>query len=371
MYRKIMLDAPNIGENEKRYVIEAIDSGYVSTVGPFVSAFEERFAGYLGEKKAVSTQSGTSAIHMALYELGIRGAEKEVIVPALTFVATVNPVVYVGATPVFADIEKSTWNMDPEDLERKITDKTAAIIPVHLYGNPCDMDAIMRIAQKHGIPVVEDATESLGAKFNGKYTGTFGDFGCFSFNGNKIITTGGGGMIIGKDEAKMDHIKFLVNQARDTDSEYFHSEIGFNYRMTNIESALGMAQMDRLDGFLSLKKSFDSIYRKELGDIDEISFQETYSGSESSCWLSCICLKDGMDVEEFRSRLKKSGIPTRRVFTPVVAFPPYATKGTHGADNAYKVYRNGVCLPGSTLNSEEDIVFICENIRKAVKAGIR
>ena len=188
---KLELDAPNVGELEKQYLNRTIDSGFVSTFGPFVPEFEEKLAEYLGVRKSVSTQSGTAAMHMALWELGI-GKEDEVIVPALTFIATVNPVVYVGAKPIFVDVDIQTWNIDPEQIKRNITKKTKAIIPVHLYGNACNMDEIMDIAKRHNLRVIEDATESFGTIYKDKYTGTFGDLGCFSFNGNKTITTGGG-----------------------------------------------------------------------------------------------------------------------------------------------------------------------------------
>jgi len=213
---KIELDAPNVGELEKRYLERCINAGFVSTYGPFVPEFEEKFAKYLGAKKAVSTQSGTSALRVSLYELGIKPGD-EVIVPVLTFVATVNPVMYLGATPVFVDVDPNTWNIDPAEVRKVITPKTKAIIPVHLYGNPCEMDELVYISEKYGIPIVEDATESLGATFNGKYTGTFGKFGCFRFNGNKIITTGGGMVVTDDEEAK--YIKFLVNQAKGCKNE--------------------------------------------------------------------------------------------------------------------------------------------------------
>ena len=258
MYKKIHLDTPNIGMPEKKYLNRAIDSGYVSTIGPFVPEFETRFAKYLGVKDAVSTQSGTAAIHMALHELGV-GRGDEVIVPALTFVATVNPIVYVGAKPIFVDVDIKTWTISPEEITKKITKRTKAIIPVHSYGNPCNIEKIIKIAHEHDIFVVEDATESLGARFKGKHTGTWGDFGCFSFNGNKLITTGGGGMVVGNNKKKLGHIKFLINQARDESKGYFHPEVGFNYRMTNIEAALGLAQMGRLEGFLK-KGNYSIIY---------------------------------------------------------------------------------------------------------------
>lgn len=366
MYKEMYLDAPNVGDLEKRYLNDAIDAGYVSTIGPFVMEFEKRFAGYLGVRKAVSTQSGTAAIHVALHELGI-GPGDEVIVPALTFIATVNPVVYVGATPIFVDVDEKTWNIAPKEIEKNITEKTKAIIPVHIYGNPCSMDEIMRIAKKHNIYIVEDATESLGARYKGKHTGTFGDFGCFSFNGNKVITTGGGGMVVGDKEKRLDHIKFLINQARDESKEYYHPEIGFNDRMTNIEAALGLAQLERLDYFLEKKRAFNNIYRQELSSIKYIDFQQEHDGAQSAWWLTCVIFKDDIDVTALQERLKERRIPARRIFTPVVEFPPYKDYKRADYRNSYHICERGLSLPGSTLNSEEDIYFICKTLRELVE----
>ncbi len=365
MSKQIYLDAPNIGSKEREFLNRALESGYVSTIGPFVSEFEERFARYLCTNKAVSTQSGTAAVHMALYELGI-GPGDEVIVPALTFVATVNPVMYVGAIPVFVDVDSRTWNIDPVEIERNITERTKAIIPVHLYGNPCNMEEIMRIAEERNIHVIEDATESLGAKYGDRFTGTFGDFGCFSFNGNKVITTGGGGMIAGKDKQKVEHIKFLVNQARDEEKGYYHPEIGFNYRMTNLEAALGLAQMERLDGFLEKKKVLNKIYREELGSLEFISFQEEYDGAESSCWLTCITFGKNIDLSYLQGALIKNSIPTRRLFMPVTEFPPYREYKNAGLKNTYKLYEKSLCLPSSTLSGEDDINYVCGTIKGLV-----
>lgn len=365
MYKEIYLDAPNIGVLEKEFLGRALDSGYVSTIGPFVGEFENRFAGFLGSAGSVSTQSGTAAIHMALYELGI-GPGDEVIVPALTFAATVNPVIYVGATPVFVDVNAKTWNIDPAEIEKNITERTKAIIPVHLYGNPCDMKGIMRIAGKYNLRVIEDATESLGAKYKGRFTGTFGAAGCFSFNGNKIITTGGGGMVVGNDPKRLGHIKFLVNQARDEANGYYHSEIGFNYRMTNIEAALGLAQMERLEEFLAKKKSFNRIYREELKCIEFIKFQEAYEGAESSSWLTCILFEKEIALHDLQRKLKENGIPTRNSFMPLTEFPHYMPYKKAGLTNSYNIFAKSLCLPGSTLNEEEDIAFICSTIKKMV-----
>jgi len=360
----IELDAPNLGEIEKDYLSKVIDSGFVSTFGPFVSEFEERFAGYLNATRAVSTQSGTAALHMALYEMGI-GKGDEVIVPALTFVATVTPVMYVHARPVFADVEKDTWNIDPKKIEECLSPRTRAIMPVHLYGNPCNMDAIMEIAGKAGLVVIEDATESLGAVYKGRYTGTIGDLGCFSFNGNKTITTGGGGMIVGRNKERLEHIKFLVNQARDESKGYYHPEIGFNYRMTNLEAALGMAQMERLSTFSDKKRRFSEIYRKELSSVPDISFQGQHEGAESSWWLTCVTFGEKTDLPSLQKALREKGVPTRRVFMPVIEFPPFAADNS-AFGNSREIYERGLCLPSSTLNSEEDIYYVCTMIKELV-----
>lgn len=362
MSNNIYLDAPSVGELEKKYLGKAIDSGYVSSVGPFVTEFEDRVAAYLGARAAASIQSGTAAIHMALIELGI-GRGDEVIVPALTFIASANPVLYVGAKPVFADIDTKTWNISPESIERLITKKTKAVIPVHLYGNPCDMGSIMKIAKRYGLKVVEDATESLGAKYKDRHTGTFGDFGCFSFNGNKTITTGGGGMIVGGDSKKVERIKFLVNQAKDKADSSYHPEVGFNYRMTNIEAALGLAQMKRLPDFLKRKRLFNNIYRDEFKNIDFISFQDTYELAESSNWLSCIIFDRKVDVAGLQKRLARRGTPTRRIFAPLTSFPPYKKYAKERCVNSYNIYENGLCLPSSTLNTEAHIRRACKDIK--------
>ncbi len=354
----IFLDAPNLGELEKQYLLKCVDSTFVSTAGPFIPEFEEKFANYVGTKRAVSTQSGTAAIHLALHELGV-GPEDEVIVPVITFIASVNPIVYVGATPVFVDIDPSSWNMIPEQVEKAITKKTKAIIPVHIYGNPCDMDALTEISERYGIPMIEDATESLGASFHGRMTGTFGSMACFSFNGNKVITTGGGGMITTNDEKLADHIKFLVNQARDESKGYYHPEIGFNYRMTNLEASLGLAQFERLPDFLQKKRRYMEIYREILTGVKGIEFQEEYPDSISSWWLSSIKINHPTkDIPQIQKEFKEKGIPTRRIFVPITEFPPYEKYKKEEYSNSYELYEKGLNLPSSTLNSEEQAEFV-------------
>ncbi|HBT50418.1 MAG TPA: LegC family aminotransferase [Caldanaerobacter subterraneus] len=361
---ELYLDSPNLGELEKEYILKALDTNFVSTVGPFVPEFEEKFARYLRVTSCVAVQSGTAAIHVALYELGIKEGD-EVIVPAITFVATVNPIVYCGATPVFVDIDKDTWNIDPKEIEKAITSKTKAIIPVHLYGNPCDMDEIMRIAEEYGLYVIEDATESLGAEYRGRMTGTIGHIGCFSFNGNKIITTGGGGMISTNNAKWAAHIKFLVNQARDVSQGYFHPEIGFNYRMTNLEAALGLAQLERLPEFLKKKRMYFETYKKIFEGIEEITFQKEYEGAISSAWLPSIkidCKKVNMTIPEIQSKLKERGIPTRRIFNPIIDFPPYVKYKKGSYSNSYEIFENGLSLPASTLNTMESIEYAAKTL---------
>ena len=365
MSRTIYLDAPNLGKLEKKYLNKAIDSNYVSTIGPFVPEFEEKFKEYIATEKAVSVQSGTEALRLALYQLDIKQGD-EVIIPALTFVATINAVLYVGATPVFADIDQDSWNIDPGDIERKITNKTKAIIPVHLYGNPCNMERIANIADRNDIFIVEDATESLGALYKTKHTGTIGDFGCFSFNGNKIITTGGGGMIVGKNEDHLEHIKFLVNQTKGVSNKLPFSEMGFNSRMTNLEAALGLAQIERLGEFLKRKRIYNDIYRDQLKPFDFIKFQHENVDTKSSYWFTSIMFNNNIDIAKLQDELFAKNIATRRVFEPLPELPAYTPYKKDLYNNSNELYKNGLCLPSSTLNSEDDIHFVCKVLKELI-----
>ncbi len=351
---KIFLEDPNLGDLEKKYLIKAIDTNWVSTVGPLVPEFEERFARYIGTKKAVSTQNGTAALHMALYQLGI-GEGDEVIVPSLTFIATINPILYVGAKPVIVDVDPITWNLDPQEIRKAITKKTKAIIPVHLYGSVCNIGEIIEIARENKLLVIEDATESLGATYKNKQTGTFGDFGCFSFNGSKIITTGGGGMIVSNNQKQAEHIKFLVNQARDASKGCYHTEVGFNYGMTNIEAALGLAQLERIDKFLEKKRKFRKIYQEVFNDLPFIKFQEEHNNASGSWWFTNIKInKKNIDIDNLKLKLKEKRIPTGRIFIPASGMP-YLKKFSKSCPNANEIYNQSIILPSSTLNDEEGI----------------
>jgi perosamine synthetase len=364
---EISLDAPNLGEVEKANLIHCVDSNFVSTMGPFVNEFEEKFAKYVDAPGAVSVQSGTAALHIALLELGI-GPGDEVILPVLSFVASVNPILYVGATPRFVDVDPHTWNIDPKEVLKAITPKTKAILPVHLYGNPCDMDALIQISESKGIPLIEDATESLGATWNEKLTGTLSEYGCFSFNGNKVITTGGGGMVVTKTPEAAAHVKFIVNQARDTNRGYYHPELGYNYRMTNMEASMGLAQLQRLDGFLEQKQKFHSIYQEILGNISGLTIQKEYPSGLSNWWLVSITVnRPGFDMVKFQKDLRELGVPTRRVFMPMTEFPYLKQYATGKYPVAHSLYKQGLNLPGSTLNSEEAILKVAQIILNLLK----
>jgi len=359
---QIHLDAPNIGDLEKKQIGECLDSTFVSTHGPFVPEFEANFSRFLDCNSSVAVQSGTAGLHMALHELGIKEGD-EVILPVLTFISTANVVKYVGAKPVFVDVDPITWTIDTTLVEEAVTNKTKAIMPVHLFGNPCAMDNLLAIAKKNNLYIIEDATESFGSKVMGRHTGTLGDFGVFSFNGNKMITTGGGGMIVGSDKDGISHIRFLVNQARDEKRGYFHPEIGFNYRMTNLEASLGLAQLERLPEFIEKKKEFHNAYRKSFTGYEEIQLQKAFNKSETIWWLTSLTVdteKVNMSITDIQTRLKDQGVPSRRIFTPIVEFPAYSEADKGRFKQAYRIYEKGLCLPGSTLNEIDSIEYAAD-----------
>lgn len=365
---KIPLDWPNISELERDYILKALASGYVSSAGPLVREYEQRFAAYLGISHAVAVVNGTAGLHLALKLLGI-GPGDEVIVPALTFIATVNPVVYVGARPVVVDVDPCTWNIDPAAIEKAITKHTRAIIPVHLYGNPADMDAILGLAREYGLYVIEDATEALGSTYKGKKAGTFGHIGVFSFNGNKIITTGGGGMLVTEDPELAHRARILVNQGREPGkTEYEHKEIGFNYRLTNLQAALGLAQLERLPEFLAAKRRNAAIYRRELRNISGIGWQKETPGAESNWWLFSITFDEeeyGTGRQELMKRLHAQGIQVRPLFKPLFRQPCYHDYAFNLCPVADELYQKGINLPSASFLTVEDINVVA----RALKSG--
>lgn len=360
MSRRIELDAPQLGEREKQWLGRAIDEGYVSTWGPLVGRFETRIKEFLSAPYAVAIQSGTAALHMILYALGI-GKGDEVLVPSLTFVASANPVCYVGAKPVFVDVDAQSWTLSPAAVRAAITDKTRAIIAVHLYGNPCAMKELQEIARERGLYLIEDATESLGARYDGHHTGTIGHVGYFSFNGNKAITTGGGGIIVSPDEALVERVRFLVNQARHPEKGFEHTEIGFNYRMTNLEAALGLAQIEQLDDFMRVKEALAQLYREVLPSKNYI-FQESPEGSQHSHWMNVVACASPSQRDSLAVRLKEKNFPTRPVFKPLHQFAFFKAEGAFPVSE--DLFARGLCLPSSTLNEDllTEIRTICEEV---------
>ena len=339
-------------------VNDALLKGMVSTATPQVTEFEQKLAGYLGMPDAVATNSCTAALHLALLVCGI-GPGDEVIVPATTFVATANAVCHSGAKPIFVDVDLETWTIDPELVEEAITLNTKAIIPVHLCGNPCDMGALYEIAKKYSLYIIEDAAESLGATYQDRQTGTIGDVGCFSFNGNKTMTTSGGGLLVSNDPEKIARARSLSLQGKDKYGNQV--DIGYNYKMTGLAASLGLAQFERLQEFLKKKEAFHFYYSTLLRATNkDIIFQSPSAFSVPSWWFTA-CLFDG-DAENIQKRLSALAIPTRRVFRLVPYELPYYD-GSNSYPNAEYLYRHGLCLPCSTLNTLEDIDRVCEGIR--------
>ena len=315
---------PSIGERELRYVTDAVLSGWVSSRGKYIEMFEERFATLSETTHAVAAANGTVALHLALSALGI-GPDDEVIVPALTFIATANAVTYCHARPVFVDIEPTSWNLDPEQVEAAITPRTRAIVPVHLYGQPCRIDRIMQIAQARKLWVVEDAAEALGATFNGRPVGSFGHMGIFSFYGNKNITTGEGGAVVTNDAALNDRLRILRDHGMSPNRRYWHDTVGFNYRMTNIQAALGVAQLERWQELSQAKARIGQRYG-ECSANEHLMAAPGWPESQAVCWLFTMMLNPdtvGIERDELLRRLAALGVDGRPTFFPLPAMPPY------------------------------------------------
>jgi perosamine synthetase len=315
---------PLLANNEKKYVNECLDSTWISSKGKFIAEFENKFAEYVGIDHATSICNGTVALHLALISLGI-GAGDEVIVPSFTYIASVNAITYTGATPIFVDSLEDTWQMNPEDVEKKITPNTRAIIAVHIYGHPCDMDSLTEIAKQHDLFIVEDCAEAFGSLYKGKHVGTFGDIATFSFFGNKTITTGEGGMIITNDETLFDRSKHFKGQGLAKHRIYWHDVIGYNYRMTNICAAIGLAQLERADETIEKKRLIAQWYKEDLKDLP-IKFQEERGDVKHSYWMVSILLENTNRREELIKILADKGIETRPLFYPVHTMPMYSQK---------------------------------------------
>lgn len=364
MNDKIWLSSPHMGENEFKYVKEAFDTNWIAPLGPHVDGFEKDLASYLGEGVHVAAlSSGTAALHLALILLGVQAGD-EVICQTMTFSASANPIAYQGATPVFVDSEEQTWNMSPRYLEAAILDriengkKPKAIIVVHLYGMPAQMDRIMEIADKYEIPVVEDAAEALGSSYKGKKLGTFGAMSILSFNGNKIITTSGGGALVSKNEEWIKKSRFLATQARDAAPHYQHSEIGYNYRMSNICAGIGRGQMEVLQQRVEKRRSNFAFYQEKLADFAPITFcKEPNEDFYSNRWLSTILVdsEKEIDREALRLHLEKVNIESRPLWKPMHLQPVFEGTPFYGDGTSERLFENGLCLPSGSNLSDEDL----------------
>jgi perosamine synthetase len=320
----IPISKPAIGSRERQLVLDALDSGWVSSIGKYIDEFEEKFASYCGTEYALAVSNGTTGLHLALETLGIKAGD-EVIIPDLTFVATANAVAYTGATPVLADIDADTLCLDPVSVKSRITPRTKAIMPVHLYGHPADMDALTEIAEAHGVAIIEDAAEAHGAEYKGRRVGGLGKCGVFSFYGNKVITTGEGGMLTTNDRAFYLRAKRLRDHAMSAEKRYFHEERGFNYRITNLQAALGVAQLERIDEFLDRRAEIMDWYTSEIPTTGQIRLNRVKNWAKSAFWMVCLEV-DAFDEarrDAFMHRLKARGIDSRPYFCTMSSMPMY------------------------------------------------
>ena len=356
---------PSLGNEELNNVIEAVRSGWISSKGKFVREFETNFAKYHGMRSGVATSNGTVALNLALNALDVK-KDDEIIVPVLTFAATANAVIYCNARPVYVDSHPEYWCIDPEKIEEKITKNTRAIIPVHLYGHPCDMKWIMDIAEDYDLYVIEDAAEAHGAEYKGKKVGSFGDVSCFSFYGNKIITTGEGGICLTGDEELLEKMRILRDHGMNPNKRYWHDVVGFNYRMTNLQAAIGVAQLKKLDNFLKKKRQIAALYKEKLNDLVEnnkITPHPQMSWAKCSYWIYSILIEDAYGIETNRliDNLEIEKIDVRPFFYPLNTMPPY--KNSEKFPIAEEISRKGISLPSSIDLTKDDVFEVVECIK--------
>jgi len=362
MTQRIWLSSPHMSDEgfEKQYIQEAFDTNWIAPLGANVTGFEHEFATKVGSKAALATVTGTAAIHLALKAVGIKEGDI-VFCQSLTFSATANPIIYEKAIPVFIDSDYETWNMDPKALKAAFEkySNVKAVIIVHLYGLSADMDKIMEICAMYNVTVIEDAAESLGTYYKGKHTGTLGKFGIFSFNGNKIITTSGGGMLVSDDEEKIAKTRFWATQARDQARHYQHSELGFNYRMSNVIAGIGRGQLKVLEQRIAKKKYIYEYYKRELGALAGVQFMPINEWNKPNYWLTCVILNCHVKPLDIIEALEKENIEARPIWKPMHMQPFFAEYDYIGDDVSRDLYENGVCLPSDTKMTDEDLERIC------------
>ncbi len=358
----IPVSEPYFKGNELKYVSDCIKSNWISSIGKYVTQFEEMFTHFCGTSYAISAVNGTAALHLALSALDIK-KDDEVLVPDLTFVATANAVAYCGAKPIFVDVDPYTWNIDPTKLKEKITERTKAVIVVHLYGHPCNMDAIMTLAKQYNLKVIEDAAEAHGAKYKNIPVGSIGDIGVFSFYGNKIITTGEGGMITTNNTDLANKTRMLRDHAMDSKKRYWHNCVGYNYRLTNIQAAIGVAQMEHIEEFIEIKRRNAYCYNSLLKDTKGITLPPEEKNCKNVYWMYSILIEEefGISRDEVMVLLSKEGIDTRPFFYPLHSLPMYKTNTKFPV--AENLSLKGLNLPSAATLTEENINFICSKLK--------
>ncbi|MCY7384159.1 MAG: DegT/DnrJ/EryC1/StrS family aminotransferase [Microcoleus sp. CAN_BIN18] len=375
MTKQILLSTPHMGELEQKFVQEAFDTNWIAPVGPHVDAFEQEFCDVVGSSHAAALSSGTAALHLALQLIGVSAGD-EVFCSTLTFIATASPITYLGAKPVFIDSDRTSWNMNPE-LLRSALDKRAklgnlpkAVVIVHLYGQSCDIDPILEACNIYEIPLIEDAAESLGASYKGRSPGSFGKIGIFSFNGNKIITTSGGGMLVSDDQKLVEKARFLATQARDPAPHYQHTEIGYNYRLSNVLAGIGRGQLCVLgDRVEARRRNFD-FYKQALGNLPGIEFMPEAAFGKSTRWLTCLTINPaafGADREQVRLALAQEKIEARPVWKPLHLQPVFAECECIDGAVAEGLFENGLCLPSGSNLTDEDLGRVTSAIAKIHK----
>ncbi|WNS43523.1 DegT/DnrJ/EryC1/StrS family aminotransferase [Paenibacillus sp. MMS20-IR301] len=366
MTDKIWLASPHMSDEgyEMEFIKEAFDTNWVAPLGANVTGFENELAAKIDTKAAAALTTGTAAIHLALKAVGVSSGDI-VFCQSLTFSATANPIIYQNAVPVFIDSDLETWNMDPSALEKAFIKypSVKAVIIVHLYGLSADMDKIIEICSNYNVPIIEDAAESLGTYYKGKHTGALGDYGVFSFNGNKIITTSGGGMLVSNNEEQIAKARFWATQARDQARHYQHSELGFNYRMSNISAGIGRGQLKVLEQRVAKKRDIFDIYKKELGGLDGLAFMPINDWNVPNCWLSCITLNGAVRPLDVMVALEQENIESRPVWKPMHMQPFFAEYDYIGGTVSEQLYENGVCLPSDTKMSGKDLERVCTLVK--------
>ena len=374
-HKRIYLSPPHLDGRERELFLQAYDSNWITTLGPQVDAFEQEICEKVGIGYTVALNSGTAALHLALLILGIRKGD-EVLCSDLTFAASANTIIYCGATPVFIDSDRETWNIDPFLLAEELDERAKkgklpkAAVVVDLYGQCADYNSIQEICSKYEIPIIEDAAEALGATYNGTSAGKFGIMGVFSFNGNKIITTSGGGMLVSDNEEYIKRARFLSQQARDPAPHYEHSQIGYNYRMSNLLAAVGRAQLERLDEKVAKKRFINEYYRRALGDLPGIEFMPEAPYGKSNCWLTVIMItpkKFGAEREAVRLALEAENIESRPIWKPMHLQPVFKGYRIRGGAMSEDLFQRGLCLPSGTQMTEEDLERIAKVIKNCYK----